>query len=173
MVSLSKTLKPLSHFSPFVKQRNPNSNNNALMFTYHTPNSTNSPLSKRGRSVAHKKHRFVAVHDGPDQVESSWRIPLSEVVVVRKKRAFWERSWNFGDVTKLVRAVVVHLLSLSAPFYFNWTAFRLFLWLAVINGICITLSYHRNLSHRSFDIPKWLEYLFNLLMVAFWLFRFD
>lgn len=24
----------------------------------------------------------------------------------------------------------------------------------------ITLSYHRHLSHRSFDLPKWLEYVF-------------
>ncbi|XP_013639747.1 PREDICTED: probable lipid desaturase ADS3.2, chloroplastic [Brassica oleracea var. oleracea] len=39
-------------------------------------------------------------------------------------------------------------------------AFRLSVWLCTIFGICITLSYHRNLSHRSFDLPKWLEYLF-------------
>ncbi|CDY40960.1 BnaCnng10030D [Brassica napus] len=39
-------------------------------------------------------------------------------------------------------------------------AFRLSVWLYTIFGICITLSYHRNLSHRSFDLPKWLEYLF-------------
>ncbi|CAN7069575.1 unnamed protein product [Brassica oleracea var. botrytis] len=99
------------------------------LFTYHTPNSTNYMLSKRGGSVAHKKLTFVAVHDAPDQVESFSRITFSEVVL-----------W--------------------APFHFSWAAFRLFFWLVIINGICITLSYHRNLSHRSFDLPKWLEYLF-------------
>ncbi|CAH2053593.1 unnamed protein product [Thlaspi arvense] len=152
------TFKPLSPASQFVKQRNPR-NQNAL-FTYHTPNSTNSLLPKRGRSVAHKKHMFVTAHDAPDPVESSWRIPLSDVVAVRKKREFWERSWNSKDVRKLVVVVGVHLLTFSAPFYFNWVAFRLFIWLHVTSGMCITLSYHRNLAHRSFDLPKWLEYLF-------------
>nr|VDC93728.1 unnamed protein product [Brassica oleracea] len=31
MASLSTTLKPLASFSPFVKQRNPNSNSNACL----------------------------------------------------------------------------------------------------------------------------------------------
>lgn len=130
------------------------------LFTYHTPNSTNYMLSKRGGSVAHKKLTFVAVHDAPDQVESFSRITFSEVVVAREKKPFWKRSWKPGEVIKLSRFVVVHLLSLWAPFHFSWAAFRLFFWLVIINGICITLSYHRNLSHRSFDLPKWLEYLF-------------
>ncbi|ESQ48360.1 hypothetical protein EUTSA_v10021971mg [Eutrema salsugineum] len=158
MVSLCTILKPLSPVSPFVKHHNLR-NRNAL-FTHHTPNSTNSLLSKRAGSVAHKKHTFMAVHDTPVQVESSWGIPLTEGLVVRKKCAFWERSWTSWDVSKLVMFVGLHLLSLSAPVYFSWAAFRLFLWLAVIIGFCITLSYHRNLSHRSFDLPKWLEYLF-------------
>ena len=174
MASLSTTLKPLASFSPFVKQRNPNSNSNAL-FTYHTPNSTNYMLSKRGGSVAHKKLTFVAVHDAPDQVESFSRIPFSEVVVAREKKPFWKRSWKLGEVFKLSRYVVVHLLSLWAPFHFSWAAFRLFFWLVIIKGICITLSYHRNLSHRSFDLPKWLEYLFaygGVLAFQVWLFTF-
>lgn len=110
--------------------------------------------------MIHKEQMFVAVHGVPVPVESSWRLPLSDVVVVRKKSAFLERSWNSRDVRKLVRVVGVHLLSLLAPFHFNWSAFKLCLWLSVIIGICITLSYHRNLSHRSFNLPKWLEYLF-------------
>ncbi|XP_010465579.1 PREDICTED: probable lipid desaturase ADS3.2, chloroplastic [Camelina sativa] len=157
MVSLSTTLRQLSHFPPFVKQYNPR-NNNAL-FKLITHNSTNTFLSKRGGSVAHWKRTFVAVQCAQDQVESSWKIPLSEVVVVRKKREFWERSWTSWDVGKLVVVGGVHLLSLLAPFHFNWAAFRVFPWLVYINGVCITLSYHRNLSHRSFDLPKWLEYL--------------
>ncbi|XP_010503542.1 PREDICTED: probable lipid desaturase ADS3.2, chloroplastic [Camelina sativa] len=158
MVSLSTTLRQLSHFPPFVKQYNPR-NNNAL-FKLITHNSTNSFWSKRGGSVAHWKRTFVAVQCAQDNVESSWKIPLSEVVVVGKKREFWERSWTSWDVGKLVVVGGVHLLSLLAPFHFNWAAFRVFPWLVYINGVCITLSYHRNLSHRSFDLPKWLEYLF-------------
>ena len=160
MVSLATTLKPLSPFSSFVKQHK-TSNNNAFS-TYRTHTYTNSGFFKRGGAVAvpHKKYTFVGVHDAPDQVESSWGIPLSEVVVVRKKRAFWQRSWNYWDVIRLVQVAVVHFLSRLAPFYLSWSAFRVFLWIVAINGICITWCYHRNLSHRSFDLPKWLEYLF-------------
>ncbi|CAN7106854.1 unnamed protein product [Brassica rapa subsp. narinosa] len=157
MAYLSTTLKAVSPFSPFVKKHNPNSNNNSALLAYYTPN----PTSKQGRSVIHKEQMFVAVHGVPVLVESSWRLPMSDVVVVRKKSAFLERSWNSRDVRKLVRVVGVHLLSLLAPFHFNWSAFKLCLWLSLlIIGICITLSYHRNLSHRSFNLPKWLEYLF-------------
>lgn len=166
MLSLSTPLKPLSLFPPFVRQHNP-SNNNAL-----STNTTNYFLSKRGGSVAHRQHMFVAVHGAPDEVESSRKIPLSEVVVLRKKREFWERSWTSWDVVKLVIFSGLHVLSLLAPFYSNWAAFRVFLWLVPIHGICITLSYHRNLTHRSFDLPKWLEYLFaygGLLAFEVWL----
>jgi fatty-acid desaturase len=53
-----------------------------------------------------------------------------------------------------------HLAALAAPFYFSWQAVILtvFLhWLLGSIGIC--LAYHRMLSHRSFQVPKWLEYI--------------
>lgn len=103
MVSLCTTLKPLSPFSPFVKQGN--LNYTSALITYRTSNSANSFLPKRGGTVA--------VHDAPDQVESSCRIPLTEVVAVRKKSAFWERSWSSRDVRNVVVLGGVHLLSLS------------------------------------------------------------
>ncbi|CAH8358266.1 unnamed protein product [Eruca vesicaria subsp. sativa] len=158
MVSLSTTLKPLSPFSSLVKQHKI-SNSNAFS-TYRTHTSTNSGFFKGVGAVPQKKHTFVAVHEAPDEVDGSWRIPFSEVVVVRKRQAFWERSWSYWDVCRFLKVAGVHLLGFLAPFYFSWSAFRVFLWLLVINGICITLCYHRNLSHRSFDLPKWLEYLF-------------
>ncbi|EOA33140.1 hypothetical protein CARUB_v10016482mg [Capsella rubella] len=158
MVCLSTTPKQLSLFPPLVKQRNPR-NSNAL-FTLNIHNSTSSFWTTRGGPVAHTKHTVVAVYDAPDQVEGSRKIPFSKVLVVRKQRSFRERSWTSWDVTKLVIFVGIHLLSLLAPFYCSWKAFWAFLWLVYINGICITFSYHRNLSHRSFDLPKWLEYLF-------------
>ncbi len=49
---------------------------------------------------------------------------------------------------------------LVAPFFFSWSALGvalLFHWLC--GGIGICLGYHRMLSHRSFHVPKWLEYL--------------
>lgn len=55
----------------------------------------------------------------------------------------------------------LHLLCMVAPFQINWGAFSICLALFMITGLFgITISYHRNLSHKSFKIPKWLEYLF-------------
>ncbi len=52
-----------------------------------------------------------------------------------------------------------HALALLAPWFFSWSALGLMLflhWLFGSIGIC--LGYHRLLSHRSFQVPKWLEY---------------
>ncbi|KAG5382984.1 hypothetical protein IGI04_034454 [Brassica rapa subsp. trilocularis] len=151
MASLCTALKPLSPFSSFVKQGY--SMNTSALFTYHTSNYTHSFRPKRGGALA-------VYNNAPDPVESSWKTPLSEDVKGRQKSAFWKRSWNSTDVRNVVIIGGFHLLSLLAPLYFSWAAFRLSVWLYTIFAICITLSYHRNLSHRSFDLPKWLEYLF-------------
>jgi len=53
----------------------------------------------------------------------------------------------------------IHALALLAPWFFSWSALgiTLFLhWLLGSIGIC--LGYHRLLSHRSFRVPRWLEY---------------
>ncbi|HEY9825675.1 MAG TPA: fatty acid desaturase [Stenomitos sp.] len=60
----------------------------------------------------------------------------------------------------------IHGLALLAPWFFSWSAFTvtLFLhWLFGSIGIC--LGYHRLLSHRSFQVPKPLEYAIALLGV--------
>ncbi len=52
-----------------------------------------------------------------------------------------------------------HGIALFAPFCFSWSALALVLlfhWL--FGGIGICLGYHRLLSHRSFHVPRWLEY---------------
>lgn len=54
---------------------------------------------------------------------------------------------------------VFHLLALLAPWFFSWSALGVALllhWLFGSIGIC--LGYHRLLSHRSFQVPRWLEY---------------
>lgn len=54
----------------------------------------------------------------------------------------------------------VHAVALTAPFYFSWGALgvAIFLhWLCGSIGIC--LGYHRLLTHCSFKVPKWLEYI--------------
>lgn len=58
----------------------------------------------------------------------------------------------------------VHALVLLTPWFFSWSALgvTLFLhWLLGSVGIC--LGYHRLLSHRSFQVPQWLEYAIALL----------
>lgn len=159
MVSLSTSLKPLSSFSSPTLVRRQRCPNN-LLFPSYKPNS-NFLLPKR-LVVACKKSIFIA-EDIPKETtkteeESYQKKPISEVV--RKKRAFWERKWNYWDVSRAIGIFGVHLLSLFAPFHFNWPAFRVAVGLSFIAGTGITLSYHRNLSHRSFTLPKWLEYLF-------------
>ncbi|EEF44805.1 delta 9 desaturase, putative [Ricinus communis] len=89
------------------------------------------------------------------------RILLSDVVVKRERNVFLGRKWNLLDIATAGVVLAMHLLSLFAPFYFNWSAFWVAFGLYVITGLLgITLSFHRNLSHRSFKLPKWLEYLF-------------
>ena len=89
------------------------------------------------------------------------RILLSDVVVKRQRRVFSGRKWNTHDVATAGVVLAMHCLSLFAPFQFNWGALLVALALYVVTGLFgITLSFHRNLSHRSFKLPKWLEYLF-------------
>ncbi|KAM5587850.1 palmitoyl-monogalactosyldiacylglycerol delta-7 desaturase, chloroplastic [Rosa sericea] len=73
---------------------------------------------------------------------------------------FWGREWNLQDVATTSGLVLVHCLCLLAPFHFTWGAFCVFHFLVYVTGLGITLSYHRNLAHKSFKLPKWLEYLF-------------
>ncbi|KAK6148976.1 hypothetical protein DH2020_016501 [Rehmannia glutinosa] len=89
------------------------------------------------------------------------RIFLSDVVVKRKRNVFLGRKWNSLDVATVGVVIAMHLLCVFAPFTFSWAAFWAAVGLYVITGLLgITLSFHRNLSHRSFKLPKWLEYFF-------------
>lgn len=95
--------------------------------------------------------------------EEGGRILLSDVVVKKKRKPFlWDvREWSLADRTAAGVVFVMHALCLLAPFTFTWKAFGVFVVLYAVTGLLgITLSYHRNLSHRSFTLPKWLEYLF-------------
>lgn len=60
-----------------------------------------------------------------------------------------------------VSLAVVHAGALCAlfPSNFNWGAVGLAVFLHwVTGGLGITLGWHRLVSHRSFQVPKWLEY---------------
>ena len=62
----------------------------------------------------------------------------------------------------LLVMVFLHVGVVFAPFAFNWSAFGVFVILQGITALGITLGYHRLLTHRSFQVPKWLEYVLAL-----------
>ena len=54
----------------------------------------------------------------------------------------------------------IHAVALLSLFCFSWSALAVALvlhWLMGSIGIC--LGYHRLLTHKSFQVPKWLEYI--------------
>lgn len=95
------------------------------------------------------------------ETHQSPNIWLSDVSVLWPRTYFLNRHWSPKDVLLAGFLLLVHGLCLLAPFTFTWKAFGMFMLLYLITGMLgITLSYHRNLSHKSFTLPKWLEYTF-------------
>ena len=84
-----------------------------------------------------------------------------EAPVRSGRRPIFERKWTSVDKRTAVAVFGMHLLCLLAPFHFTWPAFWLAVVLYIITGMFgLTLSYHRHLTHKSFKLPKWLEYTF-------------
>ncbi|KAI3684293.1 hypothetical protein L6452_33514 [Arctium lappa] len=94
------------------------------------------------------------------------KIFMSDVVVTRKRSIFRGGVWRSLDVKMGVWFLTVHLLALFAPFTFTWGAFwTAFFCHVLFSMLGITVSFHRNLAHRSFKLSKWLEYTFAYLGV--------
>ncbi|RWR77401.1 palmitoyl-monogalactosyldiacylglycerol delta-7 desaturase, chloroplastic [Cinnamomum micranthum f. kanehirae] len=105
--------------------------------------------------------RAVAKNHEEKNAAESREIFLSDVVVRSSRRVYWSRRWSYRDVITASVVLSMHVLCLFAPFAFTWPAFWMALSLYLVTGLLgITLSFHRNLSHRSFKLPKWLEYSF-------------
>ena len=82
-----------------------------------------------------------------------------EMVMSSPSRLFKRKKWTKFDKNVAFYFLLLHLLSILAPlFYFSWGCLLLSLGLANLTGMAISVSYHRNLAHRSFKLPKWLEY---------------
>lgn len=67
-------------------------------------------------------------------------------------------SYDWGVIAVMI---ILHVGALFAflPSNFSWSAVGLMLFLHwVTGGLGITLGWHRLVSHRSFQTPKWLEY---------------
>ncbi|KAK9094186.1 hypothetical protein Scep_025655 [Stephania cephalantha] len=98
-----------------------------------------------------------------DENHEMEKIPFSDVAVKRKSRAYWWRKWRTWDLTISIGLMVhFHIMCLVyAPSTFSWDAFRLGAFLALVTSLFgVSISYHRNLAHRAFNLPKWLEYFF-------------
>lgn len=81
--------------------------------------------------------------------------------MVKPLSSFRKKKWANIDRNIAGSLFFVHLLCIFAGFHFNWSAFWVVFALYVIVGLFgISVSYHRNLAHQSFSLPKWLEYLF-------------
>ncbi|KAK9106808.1 hypothetical protein Syun_022819 [Stephania yunnanensis] len=92
---------------------------------------------------------------------SNEKIWFSDVEVRSRRNAYWGRKWNIRDGIHVSLVMIMHLICLFAPFHYNLNAVWVAALLYVITGLFgITLSYHRNLAHLSFKLPKLLEYLF-------------
>ena len=91
--------------------------------------------------------------------EGNWQVLGSDVHAV-EKRPTWGRKWSATDIAYAAFIGGMHLIACLAPFTFSWSMVGLFFASYFVSGcLGITLSYHRQLSHRSFTTPKWLEYI--------------
>lgn len=98
--------------------------------------------------------------------EWAGRYPLqkvwgSDVMYSAKRPKFLGREWKKEDIVYGSFIAAMHAVACYAPFCFSWANLNMMLVGWVITGMFgITLSYHRQLAHKSFNTPKWLEYLF-------------
>jgi fatty-acid desaturase len=65
--------------------------------------------------------------------------------------------YHWGNI---IGITIIHLLALAAiPFYSAKALVVCLILFFIISPIGVTLTYHRLLSHRSFKVPQWLEYV--------------
>ncbi|KAJ0075919.1 hypothetical protein Patl1_34532 [Pistacia atlantica] len=173
LITTSSTKPKFFIFSPLCLGKKSQNNTKALNFSHSNLKSKKIYTSSVPCVHSSNKRKLFAIVNAasveatepepePESEVRSWgRILLSDVVVKRKRRVFFWRNWNSLDISTAGVVLAMHLLSVFAPFHFTWSAFWVAFGLYVVTGLLgITLSFHRNLSHRSFKLPKWLEYLF-------------
>jgi len=92
--------------------------------------------------------------------EGATKVFMSDVYGLPKQNLFFNREYNGNDMIYVGFMIAMHGLALLAPVTFSWPMVGLFLGSYFVSGcLGITLSFHRQLSHRSFSTPKWLEYV--------------
>lgn len=85
------------------------------------------------------------------------RLPLPDTVV--RGRILWPYAIALG---------LTHLMALAAvvPWLFSWTGLIVMILGVHVFGQGINLCYHRILTHRSAQLPKWLEYFFVVIALC-------
>ena len=79
------------------------------------------------------------------------QLPVAEPLTQEKSPEF---NWVF-----FVAIAAFHLGALASLFFFSWSAVVVFLVTWIIGqNVGIAMSYHRQLTHRGFVTPRWLEY---------------
>jgi stearoyl-CoA desaturase (delta-9 desaturase) len=70
--------------------------------------------------------------------------------------SYQKMNWTTGSVFALF-----HAGAIAALFMFNWRAFAVAVFLYwMCTGLGISMGYHRLHTHRSYKVPRWLEYFF-------------
>ena len=101
--------------------------------------------------------------DPAESIEGSASAPISDVTRADKSTHPTRKPTAF-DWPVALFMVGVHLVALLGFFTFSWKALGVCLLLHwITGGLGITLCYHRLLTHRSFQTPKWMEYFLSIL----------
>ena len=94
------------------------------------------------------------------QQKGAVQVPFSNVwgTLMRGARG---REWTETDIGRTAWFTLMHGIGLFAflPRFFSWPMVTFQFLLYCASGMGITYSYHRQLAHKSFKSPKWLEYL--------------
>lgn len=90
---------------------------------------------------------------------TAFRVAFSNVYATLMRSPFSKnRTWSSTDIGRLTYFAVAHLFGIGALFCFSWRNLISAFLMYVATGMGITYSFHRQLAHRSFRTPKWLEY---------------
>lgn len=93
--------------------------------------------------------------------EGTKPVAFTQNIFAKEKTTETVRPKNTTDWVYIGFMVAMHVLCLAAPFTFSWGNLGLFAATYFLTGcLGITLSFHRQLAHKSFQTPKWLEYFF-------------
>ena len=76
------------------------------------------------------------------------------------RKAVLKQNKSWAPITLLVGQLIAQATAVLSLFLINWTpstiGISLFVYVSIMLGI--TMGYHRFYSHKSFKMPKWIEY---------------